>query len=359
MSTGKSGNSFDESRCWIHGVGARVQRFGTPYQPDASAARLSWWECPQCLMAHVAPLPASEGRDPASAVCGYCDGPTVPSATPGQCRCTTGGCPAFQMEQTITDATFPALVFDGVTKENKATAVTIYPPAPAPATGETTTSRFDPECEDCCDPVTPCYRHGTGLPAASPCISVFANRACIHDAGHGGPHLSIDGFGNERRWLTGEANASPPEGAETGGAVPRLPDQLVALEQEFTENEADPYGWGWDHYNVGEVLRFARAYRARLHDVETRCDPAGDVQRIASLEEQVAGLTAQASALAALRARVETLEGAIGAFLTKYPAQIGSKSNREDYGSFVTAADLWALHSARAALSPTEATDGR
>ena len=44
-----------------------------------------------------------------------------------------------------------------------------------------------------------------------------------------------------------------------------------------------------------------------LHDIETRCDPAGEVQRIASLEEQVRGLTAQATELAALREAADTL----------------------------------------------------
>ena len=49
------------------------------------------------------------------------------------------------------------------------------------------------------------------------------------------------------------------------------------------------------------------------------------------------------------------LREAVLAFLAKHPAQIGSKSNREDYGSFVTTADLWALHTAlRAALAQEE-----
>jgi hypothetical protein len=35
------------------------------------------------------------------------------------------------------------------------------------------------------------------------------------------------------------------------------------------------------------------ALLAYLHDIETRCDPAGEVQRMASLEEQARGLEAK------------------------------------------------------------------
>lgn len=39
--------------------------------------------------------------------------------------------------------------------------------------------------------------------------------------------------------------------------------------------------------------------RRYVHDLETRCDPSGDVQTIASLREQVAGLTARVRELEA------------------------------------------------------------
>ena len=40
-----------------------------------------------------------------------------------------------------------------------------------------------------------------------------------------------------------------------------------------------------------------RALLAYLHDIETRCDPAGEVQRMASLEEQVRTLEARLAEL--------------------------------------------------------------
>lgn len=53
----------------------------------------------------------------------------------------------------------------------------------------------------------------------------------------------------------------------------------------------------------------------------------------------------------AARPKSDALRTAVDAFLTKHPAQIGSKSGRPDYGNWVTAEDLWALHVARLAAT--------
>jgi prevent-host-death family protein len=158
------------------------------------------------------------------------------------------------------------------------------------------------------------------------------------------PCPACDGVGV--LWPNREPNvaASPPEGAETGAPFQHRgwpPTRATSLAvSAFTGNTK---------------LILTRVRNGESIELTQRGSPVA----VLVSRGEYARLTAQASALAALRARVETLDAAIGAFLTKYPAQIGSKSNREDYGSFVTTADLWALHTARAALSPTEEpTDG-
>lgn len=50
-----------------------------------------------------------------------------------------------------------------------------------------------------------------------------------------------------------------------------------------------------------EINALSDRVRYYIHDIETRCDPAGDVQTIASLREQVDGLLAERSELQAER----------------------------------------------------------
>lgn len=43
--------------------------------------------------------------------------------------------------------------------------------------------------------------------------------------------------------------------------------------------------------NADQINLLPEDVRKYIHDLETRCDPSGDLQQIASLKEQVAGLT--------------------------------------------------------------------